>query len=112
MFTFALIVATGAVLLSGIVWVLDRLGAPDWLGISLWVLPTAAVLVWALVRPRPAVATDDDDDGWTTYSIQYVLVGENEPRRSPLRAIAAVLFGAPVVWSLLVFGLSTLVGLF
>ena len=112
MFTFALIVATGALLLGAVVGLLRWLGAPTWLGFSLWVLPTAAVLGWALLRPRPAVATDDDDGGWTTYSIQYVLVGEDQPRPAPLRAIAAALFGAPVMWSLFVFGLTTLVGLF
>ena len=70
------------------------------------------MVVWTLVRPRPAVATDDDDDGWTTYSIQYVIVGEQTPRAAPIRVVSAALFGAAIVWSLLVFGLSTLVGVF
>lgn len=110
--TFAAVVATGAVLLGGVIWVLAWLGAPQFLGAAAWALPTIGVVAWVLVRPRPAVATDDDDDAWTTYSIQYVLVGEGEPRPAPLRLIAALLFGAPVVWSLFVFGLSTLAGLF
>ncbi len=99
-------------ILGAVMWLLAWLGSPTWLLIGLWAIPTATVVVWTLVRPRPAVATDDDDDGWTTYSIQYVLVGEQSPRPAPIRMMSAVLFGAPIFWSLLVFGLSTLVGLF
>ena len=91
---------------------LDWIGAPSWLVASMWAAPTALVLIWTLARPRPAIATDDDDDGWTTYSIQYVLVGDATPRPAPVRVIAGALFGAPVVWSLVVFGLSTLIGLY
>ncbi len=110
--TFAGIAATGALILGGVMWLLAWLGAPSWLVVAMWAIPAAAVLIWTLSRPRAAVATDDDDDGWTTYSIQYVLVGQQTPRAAPIRMIAAVLFGPPVVWSLFVFGLSTLVGVF
>ena len=110
--TFTIVVATGAVVLGGLLWLLTWLGAPTWLAITPWLVPTLATILWTVVRPVPAAVTDDDDDGWTTFSIQYVLVGEEEPRPAPLRIVAATLFGAPVIWSLLVFGLSTLVGLF
>ncbi len=76
-----------------------------------WAVPTAIVVGWALFRPTPAVATDDDDESWPGYAIQYVLVGEGTPRAAPARVVAAVLFGAPVTWALLVFGLSTLTDL-
>jgi hypothetical protein len=33
-------------------------------------------------------------------------------RPAPARLVASAVFGAPVIWSLLVFGLSTLVGRF
>lgn len=110
--TFTIVVATGTVVLGALLWVLTWLNAPIWLAITPWLAPTLATIVWTTVRPVPAEVTDDDDDGWTTFSIQYVLVGEEAPRPAPLRIVAATLFGAPVVWSLLVFGLSTLVGLF
>ena len=110
--TFAIVVATGALVLGALLWLLTWLGAPTWLAIAPWLLPTVVTVIWTVVRPVPAVATDDDDDGWTTFSIQYVLIGEDEPRQALLRIVAATLFGAPVIWSLLVFGLSTLVGLY
>ena len=110
--TFTGIVATGALLLGASMALLDWIGAPSWLVASLWAMPTTLVMIWTLARPRPAVPTDDDDDGWTTYSIQFVLVGDGAPRAAPIRVIAAALFGAPVVWSLVVFGLSTLIGLY
>jgi len=93
-------------------WLLAWMGAPTWLVATMWGLPTAAALIWTIARPLPAIATDDDDDGWTTYSILYVLVGEESPRAVPVRIIAAVFLGGPIVWSLFVFGLSTLVGVF
>lgn len=98
--------------MAGTIWLLIWTGAPAWLAWSLWIAPTIGVLTWSLLRPRSAVVSDDDDDAWTTFAIQFVLVGEETPRPAPVRAIAAVLFGAPVVWSLTVFGLSTLAGLF
>lgn len=110
--TFALVVTVGVAILGLLLWLLTWLGAPTWLAVTPWLLPTLATVVWALVRPVPAVVSDDDDDAWTTYSIQYVIAGEHRPRAAPARLVAATLFGAPVLWSLVVFGLSTLVGLF
>lgn len=110
--TFAMIVAWGALILGGLMWLLDWVGAPSWLVVSPWVVPTVGAVGWALFRPAPAIATDDDDDSWTAYVIQFVVIGEDEPRAAPARFLAAALFGAPIVWSVGVFGLSTLVGLF
>ena len=110
--TAAGVVVTGAAVLGAVTWLLAWLGAPTWLVVAMWAIPTAAVLLWSFARPRPAIATDDDDDGWTTYAILYVLIGADVPRAAPLRIISAVLLGGPIVWSLLVFGLSTLVGVF
>lgn len=108
---FVPIVAVGAAIMFLVILLLDRLGAPGWLATMPWWLPTLAALVWATLRPAPAVVSDDDDDSWAGYVIRFVLVGEGEPREPPLRAITAVVFGAPVVWSLLVFGVLVLLGL-
>lgn len=90
---------------------LSWLGAPTPVAILPWAVPTAAVVGWALIRPSPAVATDDDDDSWPGFAIEFVLIGETAPRGAIVRVVAAAVFGAPVVWTLLVFGLSTLAGL-
>jgi hypothetical protein len=110
--TFALVVVTGLAIVGALVWIVDRLGAPTWLSVLPWLVPTVGAIAWATIRPEPAVATDDDDDGWFDYSIRYVIIGAGTPRQVPSRVIAAVLFGAPVAWALAVFGLSTLAGLF
>jgi hypothetical protein len=111
-FTVALIVAGGTLILTASIWVLALLGAPVWVASLPWALPTIAMIAWALIRPTPAVATDDDDDSWTIYSIEYVIIGEGSPRPAPARLITALVVGAPIVWCLAVFGLSTLAGLF
>lgn len=104
--------ATGAAILIALIWLLGLLGAPPLVALLPWIVPTAGMLVWSLAKPAPAVASDDDDDSWVDFSIRSVIVGEGTRRQAPARAIAAVLFGAPVAWALVVFGLSTLAGLF
>ena len=81
------------------------------LGVALGLAPMLGALTWVVVRPSPAVATDDDDDSWVGFAIRYVMIGENEPRSVPARVIAAAVLGAPVVWALGVFGLLSIVGL-
>ena len=110
--TFAVLEIVGLFVMVLTIWLLDLAGAPWWLVTLPWWLPTAAAVVWTLVRPTPAVATDDDDDSWTTYSVCHVLVGEGFPRPAPLRVVAAVLFGAPIAWALGLFGLLAAMGLF
>lgn len=107
---FVAIVAVGATIMFFVALLLDRLGAPGWLATMPWWLPTLAALIWTIVRPTPAVVSNDDAS-WAGYVIRYALVGEGEPREPPPRAITAVVFGAPVAWSLLVFGLFVLAGL-
>ncbi len=110
--TFALIAGTGFVIMVLVMVGLDRLGAPDWVVALPWIVPTAGMLAWALGHPGPAVLSDVDDDCWTGFSIRTVMVGRNEARPRPLRVITAVLFGAPVVWSSVVFGIAELLGVF
>lgn len=109
--TFAVILAVGIVLLLAIVTLTAWLGAPAWVTALPWLVPTVAVLAWAVVRPGPAELTDDDDDGWIGFSVRWALVGETELRPLPHRIVAAVLFGAPVAWALLAIGALTLTGI-
>lgn len=110
--TFGVIVVIGAVICGAVIWLSSRLGAPSWLTWLVWLAPTTGAVAWVVVRPTPAIATDDDDESWTGYVIRYVIVGEDTPRAAPVRLLAALVFGAPVVWSLAAFGLATLLGVF
>ena len=112
----AVSVAVVAVLGVGVMWacmtLLRWLNAPSWVVLLPWLVPTAGALVWTLVRPAVADVTDDDDDSWLGYSIRWAMVGESEPRPAPLRILAAIVIGAPVVWAVTMSGLLTLIGLF
>jgi hypothetical protein len=46
------------------------------------------------------------------YVIRLVMVGSERPRQRAARLITAVLFGAPLGWSLAVFVLVELTGIF
>lgn len=109
--TFAVVVMVGGAVLVGAASLLAWTGAPGWLVAAPWWVPTAATVVWTLVHPTVAGLSDDDDDSWFGYSIRWVLVGEHEARRAPVRVVAAAVFGAPVVWAVAVAGLLTLVGI-
>lgn len=109
--TFVVVVIVGAIPAVVTIGLLRRLGAPDWLASTMWLVPTAIVLVWSLWRPGPAIATDDDDATWVGYAVRYVLVGADERRPAPVRAVAAALFGAPVGWAYAMFFLLQLSGL-
>lgn len=108
---FAAVVAVGAAIMLAVIRLLEWLGAPGWLVLLPWWLPAVGVIVWTMLRPGPAILSDDDDDSWVVYVIRYVLVGEDEPRAAPVRGIAAAAFGAPVVCALAAFGVLTLLGL-
>ena len=110
--TFALIVAIGLVIMVLVMVGLDRLDAPGWVVALPWMVPTAGMLAWVLRRPGPAVLSNDDDDSWSGFAIRSVLVGRDTPRAAPLRVIATVLFGAPIVWSFVVLGILELAGAF
>lgn len=109
--TFAIVVLVGAALMWGAMSLLSALGAGTVVIVLPWLVPTAAVTVWTLVRPTAARLTDDDDDTWFGYAIRWALVGELDARPAALRLVAALLFGAPVGWALLVLAVLTLVGL-
>ena len=110
--TVAAVVALGAVVMWGCMSLLAWLDPPRWVVMLPWLLPTVGTLVWNLVRPTAAEATDDDDDSWIGYSIRWALVGESQARTTPVRVVVSIVIGAPIVWAVLVSGLLTLSGLF
>jgi hypothetical protein len=109
--TFALVVAVGLAVTLGFMRLLSWADAPGWVVAMPWWLPTVGTLVWTLARPTVSGLSDDDDDSWLGYSIRWVLVGELDPRPAPVRVIAAILFGAPVVWALVIAGVLTVAGI-
>jgi len=109
--TFAIVVIVGLALMSLAMWALSALGAPGWVVLLPWLVPTAVALVKNVVRPTVAEVTDDDDDSWPGYSIRWAMAGEIEPRPAAARIVGAVLFGAPVAWATLVTGALTVLGL-
>ena len=109
--TFAIILAVGAAIMWAAFVTLGWVGAPGWVAALVWLAPTAGALVWALGRPTAAILSDDDDDSWVGYSIRLFMIGSEEPRPRPVRAVLAVVFGAPVVSALTLFLLFELTGL-
>ncbi len=109
--TFAVVMVPGLALMVGAIWVLGQLGAPTWVAILPWLLPTAGVVTWALVRPSVAEATDDDEQTWAGFAIRYVIVGETDPRPTAARLAAATVFGGPIGWSVAVVGTLAIAGL-
>ena len=108
--TFAVVLLPGLFLMVGAMWFLDWAGAPAWVTALAWLVPTLTVLVWALWRPSPAEPTDDDEQSWPGFAIRAVIVGETTPRAPALRAVAAVVFGGPVGWSVLLLGTAAILG--
>ncbi|MDJ0771264.1 MAG: hypothetical protein QNJ12_20920 [Ilumatobacter sp.] len=108
--TFVVIAAAGTALMALAMWPLGAAGAPGWLVLSPWWVPTLGTLAWTLRTPAPAIATDDDDDSWAGYAIRFVLVGADEPRPAAIRVIAAVIVGAPVCWALVGLAVLSIAG--
>ena len=109
--TVAIIVLLGLAIVGAVTLGLRALDAPGWVVAMPWLLPIAGTVTWTLVSPTAAVLSDDDDDSWTGYAIRWVLVGPDEPRSVPTRLIAAVLLGAPIVWSFVVLTVVELSGI-
>ena len=91
---------------------LRALGAPTWVVALPWLLPIVGMLIWTVRSPAPAVLSDDDDESWSGYAIRSIMVGAVERRPAPVRVLAALLFGAPVVWSFVVLTALELTGIF
>jgi hypothetical protein len=106
------IAVVGLFLMVLVIWLLDRLGAPAWVASMPWWAPTVAAAAWVALRPSPAVVSNDDDHSWGGFAIRFVMVGEGEARPMSTRIITAVVVGAPLAWSMLIFGALAAAGLF
>ncbi len=102
----------GAIVMLLVIWAIDALGAPRWVVALPWLAPTIGAMIRAVARPTPAIPSDDDDDHWTSYAIRSVMIGRDEPRPLPLRLLAAIVFGAPVVWAISIVFVFELAGIF
>ena len=110
--TFTLIVVLGVVVGALVSIGLRSLGAPTWVVALPWIAPVAGTLIWTLRSPAPAVLSDDDDESWSGYAIRFVMVGPDEPRPPAIRVLAALVFGAPIVWAFVVLTALELTGIF
>jgi hypothetical protein len=110
--TFALIVALGWGVLAVVMIGLDRLGVPGAWRHSVWLVPTGGALIWALHRPQPATASQDEEQPWSDYAVRAVMIGVDEPRPRPARAVAGILFGAPLVVYLVITVVLEALGFF
>lgn len=109
--TFGAVLIPGVLLMIAAMWLLDRVGAPAWVVALPWLVPTVGVCGWAAWWPSPAAPNDDTEQTWAGFAIRYVLVGESEPRPRSLRVLAALAFGGPVGWSVLVVAGLAIAGL-
>jgi hypothetical protein len=100
--TFALIVALGWGVLATVMIGLDRFGVPGAWRHAVWVVPTAGALIWSLLRPQPATASEDEEQPWSDYAVRAVMIGIDQPRPAASRAITGILFGAPLVVYLII----------
>jgi hypothetical protein len=109
--TFTVFLAIGGLLLLVVVVLLDYADAPGWLVLLTWLLPTVAVLVWALRARIPATASDYEAQFWGDYSVRAVMIGIERPRHVAARVATAVLFGAPLGMWILIGLLLELLGI-
>lgn len=110
--TFTVIVAIGWAVLAAVIVGLDRLGVPAVWRHATWIVPTVGALVWALRRPDPATASEDEQQPWSDYAVRAVMVGIDEPRPAAQRAITGLVFGAPLVVYLTVTVILEALGFF
>lgn len=110
--TFAAIIAIGIAVLGGAIALLRYAGAPAWVGVAAWVGPTVLTLLWAVFRPDPATASEDEAQPWSDYAVRAVMIGVDEPRPVPHRVITGVVFGGPLLVYLTITVVLEALGLF
>ena len=110
--TFALIVALGWGVLAVVLVALDRIGVPGTWRHVVWVVPTVGAVIWALWRPQPATASEDEQQPWSDYAVRAVMIGVERPRPAAGRAVTGILFGAPLVVYLVITVVLEALGFF
>lgn len=110
--TFAGIFAVGWLVLGGALALLDYAHAPAWALHAVWIVPTVGAVVWALLEPAPATASEDEAQPWSDYVVRAVMVGVDTPRPIAQRLITGIAFGAPLVVYLAITLVLEAAGLF
>lgn len=109
--TFAVLLAIGGFVFLLVVVLLDYSDAPGWLVLLTWLVPTVAVLVWALLARLPATASDYESQIWGDYAVRAVMIGIERPRSVVSRVVTAILFGAPLAMWIVIGLLLGLLGI-
>jgi len=110
--TFAAIVAVGWAVLLLVMLLIDYADLPGWLIHAAWIVPTLGTLVWALLRPSPATASEDEAQPWSDYAVRAVMIGVDEPRPMAARVVTGIVFGAPLVVYLTITVVLEAIGVF
>ncbi|HWL44094.1 MAG TPA: hypothetical protein VNQ73_14225 [Ilumatobacter sp.] len=110
--TFAVIVLIGWAVLVVLIAGLDWLGVPAAWRHATWIAPTVGAVAWALRRPQPATASEDEAQPWSDYAVRAVMVGIEQPRPVAQRLLTGVLFGAPLVVYLIITVILEALGFF
>lgn len=110
--TFLAIVAIGWAVLALLIVLLDYADVPMWLEHAVWIVPTIGAVIWTLLKPSPATASEDEAQPWSDYAVRAVMIGVEEARPVPARVVTAILFGAPLVVYLTITLILEAAGLF
>lgn len=94
--TFAVFLLIGGAVFLFVVVLLDYADAPGWLVFLTWLVPTVAVMVWALRARVPATASNYEAQIWGDYALRAVMIGIERPRHVVARVATALAFGAPL----------------
>lgn len=107
-----MIVAVGWAVLWLVIVLIDYADLPGWLVHAAWIVPTLGTLVWAVLRPSPATASEDEEQPWSDYAVRAVMVGVGEPRPVATRVVTGIAFGAALVVYLLITVALEAIGVF
>ena len=110
--TFAGTLVIGATVLVGGLVVLHQFAADEWVAPTVWVILTVIMIVWTLLKPDPATASEDEAQPWSDYVVRAVMIGVDEPRPAVQRIVTGIVFGAPLAVYLVITVVLEALGLF
>jgi len=111
-FTFTLIVVVGWFVLGFVLVLLDYGDVPAGVFHAVWIVPTVGAVLWVLLKPDPATASEDEAQPWSDYVVRAVMIGVDEPRPAVQRIVTGIVFGAPLAVYLVITVVLEALGLF